>query len=93
MGAFALFAAYFQQNVPIVIRLPDPTMTRSGQEYGPGVKRLDPGTVNLPFGADGAVNGRAGTVRPQVLIIWIKKQPRPPKVGPERIKSACGASD
>lgn len=57
---------------PMVVDLsPPPPSVVTGPEYGPGVKRLDPGTVNLPIRVS-----VAPTTRPKKgIVIWMKTTP------------------
>jgi hypothetical protein len=72
MATLVLYAAFLHQYVPIKIPTQSVTKARIGQEYGPGVKRLDPGTVNLPFGACDQVSARIQ--RPTIL--WLMRTHR-----------------
>lgn len=51
----------------------------AAQEYGPGIRRLDPGTVNLPLGVGPPARSFAEKWSSKVLVVWIRNAHRKPR--------------
>ncbi|MBS1713795.1 MAG: hypothetical protein JST30_05605 [Armatimonadetes bacterium] len=71
---------------PVVVTWPPEAQSVvRGSEYGPGVKRLDPGTVNLPLTVGPTPCG--ASLRRQSTVFWFKTAP---SKGPARPGSRSG---
>jgi len=77
-GIVGLFA-FIGSHQPLIIQLqPLVKCNHSAQEFGSGLKRLDPGTVNLPIriGDCEACQAQNELSRRSRMVIWLKK-PKP----------------
>ncbi|MBV6457576.1 MAG: hypothetical protein HONBIEJF_00689 [Fimbriimonadaceae bacterium] len=75
--------AFLGSHQPMVIQLVPPVAcNHSAQEFGNGLKRLDPGTVNLPIriGDCEACQLQNELSRRSRLVTWLKKRRVAPTV-------------